>query len=135
MSNKELFDEVRALGLPDGGYALFGSTPMGIRGIKECRDADILTTEGLWAEFEGKEGWVAGTTDEGSRFLSKGNLELWKDWAPGEWDVMELIGEAETIEGLRFVRLETVREWKARRGKEKDLRDIAAIDEYLRDKA
>ena len=39
--NTVLFEKAIALGLPKGKFALFGSAPMGIRGIKECHDIDI----------------------------------------------------------------------------------------------
>ncbi len=44
MTNKELFKKVKNLNLPIGDYALFGSAPMGIRGLRECHDIDIIVT-------------------------------------------------------------------------------------------
>ena len=42
MSGKDLFQKVKELNLPKGKYALFGSAPMGLRGIRECHDIDII---------------------------------------------------------------------------------------------
>lgn len=46
-----------------------------------------------------------------------------------------LIDTAETIDGLPFVRLEHVRARKAAMGREKDLDDIALIEERIHDNA
>ena len=54
-----------------------------------------------------------------------------KGWGPGDWDVHQLIAEAEMIDSIPFVRLDQVREWKVISGREKDLEDVLLIDEYL----
>jgi len=72
-----LFQKVNDLNLPGGEYALFGSTPLGVRGIRESRDAEV-------------------------------------------------------IDGLSFVLLEEVLKWKKLNGREKDLRDVELIMEYLK---
>jgi len=41
-------NELKKLNLPKGKYALFGSSPMAIRGIKENSDIDIIVKEDLW---------------------------------------------------------------------------------------
>lgn len=57
-----------------------------------------------------------------------------KPWGPGEWNVDQIITEAEEIAGLPFVRLETVLAWKKRNGRPKDLKDIELIEAYLASK-
>ena len=130
MSNGDLFQKVKELKLPIGKYALFGSAPLGIRGLKECRDADIVVTADLWNEYKEK-GWEEKTSVGGSCCLRKGEVELWKDWGPGRWEIEKLIEEAEIIDGLPFVRLVTVVAWKKQYGREKDLEDIEMIEKFL----
>lgn len=131
MSNHDLFQKVKELNLPMGKYALFGSAPLGIRGLRECHDIDIVVTEDLWREYESKD-WETRTTPRGRRCLWSDGIEMWKDWRPGQWDIGKLIAEEEIIDGLPFVRLERVLEWKRLYGREKDLRDIEAIEKSLR---
>ncbi len=57
---------------------------------------------------------------------------MWKDWYPGEWDVSDIIAKAEIIDGLPFVTLDTVVKWKKLKGREKDIRDIELIEEFLK---
>lgn len=71
-----LFDELKKLNISMGEYAVFGSGPLWIRGIRESNDEDIP-----------------------------------------------------------FVSLEAVIQWKKRMGREKDMRDLALIDEYLKKKS
>lgn len=129
--NKKLFNKVRVLNLPAGEYALFGSAPLGIRGIKECRDADVIVSHRVFEGFRGVSGWEIKTTDFGMEYLSSGQVELWKNWHPGTWNIEELIRDAEIIDGLPFVRLERVLEWKKILKREKDISDIALIEQFL----
>jgi hypothetical protein len=131
MNNKELFNEVRNLELPIGEYALFGSAPIGIRKLRQCHDIDIIVTDELWNKFESD--WENGIAQNGSKFLKKGNIEIWKDWRPGKWDTNKLIGESEIIEGLPFVKMKYVLEWKRSIAREKDLKDIEIVEKYLKE--
>ena len=131
MNNNDLFKKVKDLKLPTGKYALFGSAPLGIRGLRDCRDIDIVVTQDLWDEYMDK-GWEMKTMTHGGQYLLNGDIELWKDWKPGEWDIEELIAEAEMIDGLSFVRLEKVLEGKKLSGREKDFEDIKKIKKFLR---
>jgi hypothetical protein len=130
MSNIDLFQKAKDLKLPVGQYALFGSAPMGIRGLKDCRDVDIIVTEDSWNNYKEK-GWEARTSFYGSFHLWKDEIELYKDWKPGEWDIQQLIQEAEMIDGLPFVKLERVIEWKKIYDREKDWKDIEIIEKFL----
>ncbi len=109
----------------------FGSAPMGVRELKECRDADIIVMEDLWNEYRSKLDWQYHKAESGNESLSKGSIELWRDWRPWFPDVSALIADAEIVDGLPFVRLERVLEWKKAYGREKDLKDVAAIENYL----
>ncbi len=130
MTNKDLFQKVKELKLPTGKYVLFGSAPLAIRGLRDCHDIDILVTEDLWNAYKEKN-WEIKTTSLGSPFLCKDGVEMGKDWKPGQWDVAQLIGEAEIIDGLPFVKLGDVLEWKKMMGREKDLEDIKIIEKFL----
>lgn len=132
-SNQNLFQRVKELKLPMGKYALFGSAPLGIRKLKNCRDIDIVVTEDLWDEYKQKN-WKLRTKPHGSKYLWNKKIELWKDWQPGQWDIKQLIKEAEIINDLPFVRLERVLEYKKLLGRKKDLADIKIIKKFLQTK-
>jgi len=136
MGNKELFQKVKELNLPIGEYALFGSAPMGVRGLRECHDIDIIVTEKLWNDYKNKSEWKLIEIREDNNYfegLRNDDIELWRDWWPG-WNVDKLIQEAEIIDGLSFVKLGEVIKWKRFRAREKDLKDVEIIEKFLQTK-
>jgi len=133
--NKELFEEFGKLNLPVGEYAIFGSGPMGIRNLRKCTDIDFIATDKLFTELKRQPQWKEGVTCLGMEKLDckngRGDVEAIKEWAPGSWNIEQLIKNAEVIDGLPFVRLEEVLKWKKLWGREKDQKDIKIIEKYL----
>ena len=134
MSNRDLFQKVKDLNFPIGKYALFGSAPMGIRGLKECSDIDLIFVEELWQKYKNEPGWEYKITENGVEHIesSDSNIEIWHDWRPWYQDITPFINSAEIIDGLPFVRLDHVLEWKKKFGREKDKKDIEIIEKFLR---
>ena len=128
--NQELFQRVRDLNLPIGEYAIFGSGPMGVRGIREMGDVDIIVTQKLWDNFIKRPDWEQRQVDNLDGMKNeKLNIEIWKDWWIG-WNVEQMIKEAEIIDGLAFVNLEMMIEWKTLIAREKDLNDLELIKNW-----
>lgn len=127
-----LFEELRKLSLASGEYAVFGSGPMWVRGIRESNDIDVIARGKAW-EWAKENGNVI--IKENSRLecaqFANGDIEIYHDWYPGQWNINELIETAEIIENIPFVRLESVIEWKKKMGREKDEKDLILIQEYL----
>ena len=134
MNNRYLFQKVKDLKFPIGKYALFGSAPMGIRGFKECSDIDLIVVEELWQKYKNESGWEYKITENGVEHIesSDSNIEIWHDWRPWYQDITPFINSAEIIDGLPFVRLDHVLEWKKKFGREKDKKDIEIIEKFLR---
>ena len=125
-SSQVLFDRLRAMSLPDGSYAVFGSGPLAIRGLIDgVGDLDIIVREPAWSRI-----CDAGTSvmygDHLTIDLGNG-LTFGRSWAYGDFDVETLIDNAETIDGLPFVQLEAVAAYKQIAGRPKDLRHIAIL--------
>jgi hypothetical protein len=131
--NQELFKRVKSLNLPVGEYAIFGGGPMGIRNLREMHDIDIIASDRLFDEYTDKQGWrlkeIYGYRD----WLKNDELEIemGRDWHEG-WGVEKMIKEADIIDGLPFVKLEYLIEWKKFFRREKDLKDIELIEEFLK---
>ena len=122
------YNKLKSLNLPKGKYAIFGSGPMAIRGIRVSDDVDIVVKQDLWDELAGKY----------SDFLHKNpdciridNLEIFRDWPEIFGRINEIIDGAEIIEELPFVQLKYVVEWKSKFGREKDKRDVELIKKYI----
>jgi 8-oxo-dGTP pyrophosphatase MutT (NUDIX family) len=135
MNNIELFKQVKSLNLPIGEYAIFGSGPMGIRNLREMHDIDLVISERVYEDYKNKEGWEKKEIKEGNEYYQGlanygMNIEMWKDWYVG-WNISKLIEDAEIIDGMPFVRIETLLKWKKFRAREKDIKDVEIIEKYL----
>lgn len=127
---QEILEQVRGLHFPSGSYAVFGSGPLGVRGLREMNDADIIVTREVFETLRFSPDWTYERKANGSECSHRGDVEMFYSWAPGEWDVEKLITEAEVIEGLPFVKLEEVKRWKQMRNSEKDKMDLELLAIY-----
>ncbi len=129
----ELFEKIKELGFPAGSYAIFGSGPMAVRGLRECGDIDLIVTDELFEEYKSTSGWEL--KDVGGReMLVKDGIEMSSGWWPGEWDVEQLIENADIIENLPFVRLSEVLKWKKLAKRDKDMKDIEILEKYFKER-
>lgn len=133
--NERQFDKLRALNLPLGQYAVTASGPLGVRGLRAIGDVDIVVSNSLWEQLAAQYGIseednvkkiVIGDSVEA---LGKGSFY---HQAPGEPLLAHRIASAELIDGLPFEALEHVLFYKRKMGRDKDLRDIALIEEWQR---
>ncbi len=126
-------EELRVMNLPLMEYAIFGSGPMALRGIRENNDLDILVTDKLWNEIIKQHHEIKDDK------IVIGNVEVCRSWPPYRNDVSDLISSSEKImhgdPGLEkyfsYVKLEYVLEWKETSTKKKDKEDVLLIRAYL----
>lgn len=130
-SMEELLETLDSIELPDGQYAIFGSGPMAVRGLREPGDLDVIVSSLLWLQLLSM--FPSEVLDDGGGKISVGAVDLFDSWGPGDWSIEGLIANAELIDGHRYVRLEEVLAWKIERSKPKDLPDIKILEQYLLD--
>lgn len=128
---KKFLQKLKELNLPKGKFAIFGSGPMCVRGLRETGDLDVIVSEDIFNEFKNRPDFKLEKKKSGNEYLEKDNIEFYRNWHPGEWDINKLIQQAEIIDGFPFVRLEEVLKWKKLKGRDKDIKDIKLIEEYL----
>ncbi len=127
-----LFQKVLRLNLQPDTYAIFGSAPLFAHNITDkLDDVDLIVNDGGW-----QKSLTLGQLDHtasGDPVIHIGDdIEIFNTWAPGTWHPQDLIDEAENIDGLPFVKLETVLAWKKLRNKPKDQKHIELIEAYLK---
>lgn len=125
----ELFTFLKSLELPLGDYAVFGSGPLIARGIIDAgNDLDIVSRGPAWdrAIALGESTMLEPHGVEIASFLD-GAITVGRSWAYGDPDIDELIETAEMIDGLPFVRLEYVVEYKRIAGRAKDIEHLRAL--------
>ena len=137
---KKLLQKLKELNLPEGEFAIFGSGPACIRGLREIGDLDIIVTENLFNSLKNKSninvlGKESSTSSFHLKHSEESNMGFYNPWKPGDWnvacDVNKLIQEADIIEGFPFVKLEEVLKYKKLLKREKDLVDIKLIEDFL----
>lgn len=115
-------------------YAVFGSGPMGIRGLHVINDVDVIVTKDQFEAIAARHGWEPHEHGIRRIMLYGDKIEILDGWHPMIAPLDELIAKAEIINGLRFVRLDRVLEWKMKRRKPKDTEHIRKICAYMRHK-
>lgn len=128
-----LIRKLAALGLPPDDFAIFGSAPLMIRGLRESRDLDAVARGAAWAKAVSPAERLEKPAGGGTKaVLAGGDIEFFDVWGPGEWDIDDLIDTADVIDGVRFVSLDRVAKWKSLMGRPKDLADLELIERYRR---
>jgi hypothetical protein len=138
--NEEKFNAIRELNLPLGQYAIVSSGPLGIRNLREIGDIDIIVSETLWQSIAARYGIIdkdgvikvdfpgdiIEAFHEGSFYTKPKN--------PNAPTIAERIDQAEIIDGLPFETLEHVLYYKRKMNREKDIKDITLIENWLRER-
>ncbi|MGM0629434.1 MAG: hypothetical protein ACQESA_03330 [Patescibacteria group bacterium] len=126
-SMHELFKKFAKLDLPKDSYAIYGSGPLAIRGLKGLNDVDVVVTDEFFTTLVERYGKEASGKIE----MENGDIEIFSAHSSLLEDPYGLIERAEDINGLKFALLEDIVQWKKKRGKEKDAVDIKTVEEYL----
>lgn len=131
----DFLDELKALKLLTGQYAIFGSGPLAIRNLRDAGDIDIIVTQELWEKLAKRYPQTVKETIKGPvTSINIGHIEIYRDWLNLTPKVKELIDSADIINGLPFVKLDYVIEWKTFMGRDKDKNDLKLIKAYLNSK-
>lgn len=131
-STKHLIEIVRKLELPAGDWAVFGSCPMAIRGLKDhCHDLDIIARGAAWEKALTLGDVVQAPMRDHVVRLHDNSIEIFDGWKPGDWDIDALIDSAELIDGIPYVQLDEVLKWKKRMLRNSDVRDIKVLEQHL----
>jgi hypothetical protein len=136
---KEWIKELKKLKLPVNEYAVFGSAPLCIRGLRKPYDLDIIVTKKLWKELRKKHPLVRKKDPTNKERIvifiqiptKHGIIDVFDNWHKPIFNINKLIKEADVIQGVRFVKLERVLEWKKKFNREKDKKDVKLIKKYL----
>jgi len=124
---KRLLHEVKNLGFPEDKFAIFGSGPLAIRDIRDSGDIDLVVKPEFWQELIKK----FPITDKYGGIIEIGEVEVFKDWKPWFEDANLLIDDADFFEGIRFVKLKYLLEWKKAFGRDKDKIDLPMIESLI----
>lgn len=126
LNKNEIIKLLKEINLPTNEYWLLAGSALVMYGIKErTNDIDLGCNNKLFNELIEK-GYETKFMHNGCRGLDISNyIEVAEEWESGKIVL---------VDGFQVASLESIREGKLARGKEKDLRDVDLIDEYLKNK-
>lgn len=130
----DLIQKVKAINFPLGQYAVFGSGPMVLHGLRNSQDVDLIVTSDFYTQLKLDPKYEIKHWADGAEYLADGNFEITNTWDYETYkpNIEKLIEEAEIVDGVPFVQLSQVMLWKRAFGRDKDFKDIELIEEYLK---
>lgn len=120
-------EAISQLLLPDGSFMVVGSGLLDTLGIRAAGDIDLLVSHDVFDNFK-HQNYKIQQHKDGSDYISIGRFEIMVDWFGNDLETMR--ESAVYIDKIPYWSLESMREWKCDHAREKDVRDIALIDEY-----
>ena len=135
MNFQTQFENLKKLNLPADQFVVVGSGALSIKGIRDSKDLDVIVTNSLWSRMIKK--YKVGINSFGVE-----NLELENDIEilnPTQSifgnskvvPITEIFEKADIFDGIKFLNLDHLKKIKKELGREKDLKDIKLIDDYL----
>lgn len=133
-SEQTVASRLETAGLKRNRSIVIGSGILGALGIRTPRDLDVVIDAESFAGLALMPHYRVQATPRGLCCQAQDDVEIWDRWTdpttrePRFYD--DLLPDSVIIDGVRFMSLDYVRQWKKSRGREKDKRDLALIDAY-----
>ena len=127
-------ERVKALDLPLEQIIVIASGVLDVLGIRKASDVDLAVAPELFESFADNDSWEKHEAEWGTVYYRNSDCEAWSGWElPDGTGVsyVELLPDTIEVDGIRYMSPQYVRQWKALKGRDKDLQDIALIDAYL----
>ncbi len=125
LNRNQILDKLKSLNFFQNQYCVMTGAALVLHGVRpETNDIDIGCTSKLFKELLNK-GFELIKKNKFEAIVIDGCIEIFEDWVP---DNIEL------IEGIPVADINSIRVYKERLGREKDLKDIVLIDRFLEQK-
>lgn len=137
MNFQAQFNSLKKLNLPTDQFVVVGSGSLSVRGIRESLDLDVIVTQSLWGEMTKK--YLVRINSFGAEDLDLENeIEILNPVQSifgnsGIIPVEQIFEKADLFDGIKFINLDHLSKIKLKLNREKDLKDIELINQYLSD--
>ena len=132
----DIFLELKKLNFPKEKYLVIGGAALAGRGLKETRDLDILLSRDFMEKLRKDSNWSYHPriipTEEAGLVSDDGTVELYPTVGGIDLPFEDMKTREEIIEGIPFADLHDIVKIKESYGREKDLKDIVLIQNYLK---
>ncbi len=126
-----IVERVKQLNLPLDQLVVIGGGILDAAGLRAANDIDLVLKVDLFAQLVKEPDWQVGVKNI-ELILEKDDTEAFLSWSfDSHPNFAELCEGGVTIDGVRFAHPQVVIDWKKRRANEKDLKDIALLEEYI----
>jgi hypothetical protein len=129
----DIFKRLKKLNFPIGEYVVVGSGILDALGIRKARDLDIAVSDKLLNNLL-KNPLYKKEMRYNKLFLVADDVEIitqldWEDYATKKEDAIKT---AKIINGCPFLNIEETIKFKRALGREKDFKDINALENYYK---
>ena len=121
-----IVQELRRLNLPRNEYVVVGSGVLNPLGIRDSNDIDLIVSQKIYDKLE-EAGWQHDNWSD-QIVLKKDVFDIGTNWYGLQ--LTQLLENAQYVDGIPYLSLDDVYEWKRRLGREKDFVDLELIDLY-----
>jgi hypothetical protein len=130
LKRMDIFEKIRELNLPEGSYVIVGGGTLVALGLLEWdADIDMSVTPEIFARLQA-EGWQQG--DWGGKTVLRHDIyDIGIGF--GKWSLKDLQADSMNINGIPFISIEKLLQWKREAARPKDLRHVELIEHYLHD--
>lgn len=132
MEISKLLEELEKLKIPKDKMAITSSGPLGIRSLREIEDLDIIVCPEVWNKLIQE---YPITKEDNFESIYIGNIQV---LGRGSWftdpnygSVKDDINNADIINENRYVKLDKILTIKRLKKRDKDIKDVKLIEEYL----
>ncbi len=125
---------METLELPKDKYVIVGSGPLGVRGIRESQDLDILVKDDLWEKLSDKYRII---NKNGNKVIKISDTiealgsKTFPDEPLDNPTIEEQIRDAEIIDGYPFQSIKHFKFFKEMGKRQKDLDDVILLQNWI----
>ncbi|MGB7604655.1 MAG: hypothetical protein WBL93_04175 [Lutisporaceae bacterium] len=125
LNRNQILDKLKNLNFPENQYCVMTGAALVLHGVRsDTTDIDIGCTSKLFKELLHR-GFELIEKESFEAIVIDGCIEIFEDWVPEK---------IELIEGIPVADINSIRQYKERLGRDKDIRDIELIDKFLEQK-
>jgi hypothetical protein len=130
------FQKLKELNLPTDQFVIVSSGALAVREIRDAEDVDVIVRQLLWESLS--KIYDVEFNEQGIERIKLGeDIEILNPTQSiygnsGIVSIEEIFEKADTFDGIKFINLEHLKKIKLKLGREKDLRDVELIDNFLK---
>ncbi len=132
--SRSIIERIKELNLPADQYIVVGSGLLEVLNIRQAKDIDIVASVDLYGQLrQSRQDLVEDTSLEAPRLIyGDEEAEIWFSWPSeqGRLRYEDLMQDSVVVDGIRFVPLDFIEQWKRWLDRDKDKEDIRLIAKY-----